>query len=67
MDETKPDWIYPYADTEHRFHLQHVHLFASDLDASIEFYEHWFDAKVIYDGPVQTAKLGWAGQPATCL
>ena len=49
MDEARPDWIYPYADTEHRFHLQHVHLFASDLDASIQFYEYWFDAKVVYD------------------
>ena len=56
MGEAKPDWIYPYADTEHRFHLQHVHLFASDLDASIEFYEYWFDAKVIYDGETAGAR-----------
>ena len=36
-------------DSDRRFHLQHVHLFASNLDASIKFYESWFDAKVIYD------------------
>ena len=56
MDKASPDWIYPYADTEHRFHLQHVHLFAADLDASIAFYEYWFEAKVIYDGETAGAR-----------
>jgi catechol 2,3-dioxygenase-like lactoylglutathione lyase family enzyme len=56
MDEARADWIYPYADTEHRFHLQHAHLFATDLDASIEFYEHWFDAKVMYHGETAGAR-----------
>ena len=56
MEEARTDWIYPYADTKHRFHLQHVHLFASDLDASIQFYEYWFDAKVVYDGETAGAR-----------
>ena len=56
MDKASPDWIYPYADTEHRFHLQHVHLFAANLDASIAFYEYWFDAEVIYDGETAGAR-----------
>ena len=30
-----------------RFH--HAHLFASDLDASLQFYERWFDAQVVAD------------------
>ena len=30
-----------------RFH--HVHLFASDLDASLAFYTQWFDAEVVAD------------------
>jgi|SRR5699024_4282461 len=33
-----------------RCHLHHVHIFASDLDASIAFYEKWFGAKVVWDG-----------------
>ena len=56
MDEARPDWIYPYGDSDRRFHLQHVHLFASNLDASISFYEYWFDAKVIYDGETAGAR-----------
>ncbi|MBS9536110.1 VOC family protein [Mycobacterium sp. M1] len=47
-NETAPD-RYPYGSTN-RFHLQHVHLFASDLDASIEFYRRWFDGEVVWDG-----------------
>ena len=30
-------------------HLHHVHIFASDLNKSIEFYEKAFDGKVILD------------------
>lgn len=30
-----------------RFH--HAHLFASDLRASLDFYERWFDAEVVAD------------------
>lgn len=29
--------------------LHHTHLFASDLDASIEFYRRWFGAEVLAD------------------
>ena len=29
--------------------MHHVHLFASDIDASLEFYAKWFGAKVIWD------------------
>lgn len=39
----------PYGRDE-RYHLQHVHLFASDLGATIAFYRKWFDAKVVWDG-----------------
>ena len=39
----------PYGRPE-RYHLQHVHLFASDLDASIAFYSRWFDGRVVWDG-----------------
>lgn len=30
-----------------RFH--HAHLFAADLDASLDFYRRWFDAEVVAD------------------
>lgn len=56
VDEARADWSYPYGDSDRRFHLQHVHLFASNLDASIKFYEYWFDAKVIYDGETAGAR-----------
>lgn len=39
----------PYGGSE-RCHLQHVHLFASDLAQSIAYYTRWFDAEVIWDG-----------------
>ena len=39
-------WRYPYGRTQ-RYHLQHVHLFASDVEATIAFYRTWFDAEVI--------------------
>lgn len=29
--------------------LHHTHIFASDLDATIEFYRRWFDADVVAD------------------
>lgn len=32
-----------------RIRLHHTHLFASDLDASIEFYRRWFGAEVVGD------------------
>ena len=33
-----------------RCSLHHVHLFASDLDASLKFYREMFGAEVIFDG-----------------
>ena len=39
----------PYGRDD-RYHLQHVHLFASNLDVTIEFYRKWFDAQVVWDG-----------------
>ncbi len=30
-------------------HLHHVHIFASDLNKSIKFYEDFFDGKVVLD------------------
>ncbi|MBI4768569.1 MAG: VOC family protein [Deltaproteobacteria bacterium] len=32
------------------FNLHHVHLFASNIKASLEFYAKWFGAKVVWDG-----------------
>jgi len=40
---------HPYG-SEKRYHLQHVHLFAQDLEQSIRFYQQWFDAEVMWDG-----------------
>jgi hypothetical protein len=37
MTTPKNDWQYPYG-TRQRYHLQHVHLFASNIDATIDFY-----------------------------
>jgi catechol 2,3-dioxygenase-like lactoylglutathione lyase family enzyme len=30
-------------------HIHHVHIFASDLDASVRFYQDYFDGNVILD------------------
>ena len=50
MTESANDTLrYPYERTQ-RYHLQHIHLFAQDLDASIAFYQRWFDAEVMWDG-----------------
>ncbi len=38
------------------FNLHHVHLFASDIDASLKFYAEWFGAKVIWDGIYANAR-----------
>ncbi|RYE42934.1 MAG: VOC family protein [Hyphomicrobiales bacterium] len=45
----------PYG-SEARYHLQHIHLFASDLDASISFYARWFDGVVMWDGDYGNAR-----------
>jgi catechol 2,3-dioxygenase-like lactoylglutathione lyase family enzyme len=51
-----PDaWRYPYGSTQ-RYHLQHVHLFASDIDRTIAFYRRWFDAEVTWDGVYAEAR-----------
>ena len=42
-------WRYPYGRAE-RYHMQHTHLFASDVEASIAFFRDWFEAKVAWDG-----------------
>lgn len=44
-----PSRDHPYG-LEDRYHLQHVHLFASDIGATIAFYTRWFDAHVVWDG-----------------
>lgn len=59
----------PYGRDE-RYHLQHVHLFASNLGETIAFYTRWFDALVVWDGDYGGArnvimKIGiGAGGPA---
>ena len=45
----------PYGRDE-RYHLQHVHLFASKLEETIAFYAKWFDAEVIWDGDYAGAR-----------
>lgn len=55
MAQSESEWRYPYG-VRQRYHLQHVHLFASDIDATIKFYETWFDAKVVWDGGVMGAR-----------
>ena len=40
---------FPYG-SQQRYHLQHVHLFAQDIEQSIAFYRDWFDAHVAWDG-----------------
>lgn len=49
------DWNYPYSSTQ-RYHLQHTHVFASDIDRTIAFYRTWFDAEVIWDGDYAGAR-----------
>ena len=53
MTQPSPDATHsrgrPYGRDD-RYHLQHVHLFASNLDVTIEFYRRWFDAEVVWDG-----------------
>jgi catechol 2,3-dioxygenase-like lactoylglutathione lyase family enzyme len=36
--------------------MHHVHLFASDIDASLKFYAKWFGATVIWDGIYANAR-----------
>ena len=48
-DRDRPSPARPYGRDD-RYHLQHVHLFASDVDATIAFYAKWFDARVVWDG-----------------
>lgn len=53
MTQPSPDATHsrsrPYGRDD-RYHLQHVHLFASNLEVTIEFYRKWFDAQVVWDG-----------------
>ncbi len=39
----------PYG-LDDRYHLQHIHLFATDIVKTIAFYRDWFDARVTWDG-----------------
>ena len=32
-----------------RYSLHHTHIFASDLDETVEFFRRWFDAEVVWD------------------
>ena len=54
-DNTSSEWLFPYG-SDQRYHLHHSHLFASDIEATIAFYEAWFDAKVVWDGGVRGAR-----------
>ncbi len=48
-------WLYPYG-REERYHLHHSHLFCSDIEQTIAFYQTWFDAEVVWDGGVAGAR-----------
>ena len=37
-------------------HLHHVHIFASDINASVRFYEHFFGGRVILDTDMAGAR-----------
>lgn len=39
-----------------KVNLQHVHLFASNLDESLSFYKEMFDAEVLFDAEVAGAR-----------
>lgn len=54
-DGNSGDWRYPYG-SDARYHLQHIHLFASDIGVTIDFYRTWFDAEVVWDGGVAGAR-----------
>lgn len=48
--QTKQDeWLYPYGSRA-RYHFHHAHLFALNIENTINFYREWFDAVVAYDG-----------------
>ncbi len=40
---------HPYGLAD-RYHLQHIHLFASNLEETMAFYQKWFDARIAWDG-----------------
>ena len=54
-DNNSSEWLFPYG-SDQRYHLHHSHLFASDIEATIAFYETWFDAKVVWDDGVRGAR-----------
>lgn len=54
-EDTQPEWRYPYGSAA-RFHMHHAHLFASDIEATIDFYRRWFDAEVAHDGPYANSR-----------
>ncbi|WP_375691208.1 VOC family protein [Pseudooceanicola sp. LIPI14-2-Ac024] len=54
-DKTSADWRYPYGSGA-RFHMHHAHLFASDIEATIDFFRRWFDAEVAHDGPYANSR-----------
>ena len=49
MTTTNNETRFPYGSKQ-RYHLQHVHLFARELDSTLEFYRRWFDGEVMWDG-----------------
>jgi len=52
---SEEEWEYPYG-RDQRYHLQHIHLFASDVNVTIDFYRTWFDAEVVWDGDAAGAR-----------
>ena len=54
-DTGRADWRYPYGRAD-RYNMQHTHLFASDVEATIAFFRDWFDAKVAWDGDYAGAR-----------
>ncbi|MCE3289714.1 MAG: bleomycin resistance protein [Caulobacter sp.] len=48
-------WAFPYGSRQ-RYHLQHTHIFASDINRTIALYRDWFDAEVMWDGDYAGAR-----------
>lgn len=48
-------WRFPYG-SDARYHLQHIHLFASNLAETMAFFRDWFDAEPVWDGDVAGAR-----------
>lgn len=54
-DQVVSDDCFAYGSRA-RFHMHHAHLFAADLDKTLDFYRKWFDGEVTWDGEYAGAR-----------